>query len=76
MKYKGYTIMPAVKSGGKAGKGKNNTTSMQVRQEVPGGYLVKKNYVYNPTSHIEQNDAIAKCQAHVDKLVRGDKPKD
>lgn len=42
MKYKGYDIEDAKPSGGKAGRGKNKTTTLQVREPSPGGFLLKK----------------------------------
>jgi len=64
MNYKGYDIKPANTRGGKAGHGKNKTTTLQVREPSPGGFLLKKQIRYTT----DKAKAIQKAKDFIDTL--------
>lgn len=64
--YKGKIIFDS-DSHGSSCKGAKKTTGMQVRENVPGGYLLLKTFNY-PVGNIEaRNKVIAKCRAYIDE---------
>jgi hypothetical protein len=68
--YNGYRIGQATPSGGKAGRGCNVTSSIQVR--VPNGpdgsYPLKKEFRYRPADPATKFKAIDKAKAYIDSL--------
>ena len=71
MFYKGYYIVPS-KGGGKAGKGRNKTASVQVLKPVGNGNQMMKQVRYTVGDSDSQNKAIRKAIAKVDELTVGD----
>lgn len=71
MKYKGYDIEYAKPTGGKAGRGRNQSTTIQVREPAGGdggGYLLKKSYRCKG-GNLSKLAAIAKAKEFIDKLA-------
>jgi len=67
MKYGGYTIVPANARGGRAGRGHNATSTIQVREDVNDtSYLLKAQFRYTVDSTASRNRAIAKARLWVD----------
>lgn len=60
-----YYITEAQANGGKAGKGNNKTTSIQVRQQMQGGYLVLASYNYPIGDTAKRDKAIEKAKAYI-----------
>ena len=74
MKYKGYEIKCANPSGGKAGRGCNQTTTIQVEPFGADGYLLKKSFSFSTQDRMAEQMkivAIAKAKKFVDQLVEG-----
>jgi len=70
MKYHGFIIVRANGRGGKAGKGCNRTTSIQVRESLPlGGYVIVKQFRFGEGCD-SREVATAKAREHVDGLER------
>lgn len=68
--YKGYVIAEANKQGGKAGRGHNRTSTIQVRQPLQGdNYLLKKQIRYTTDSAASKEGAIQTAKQHIDTLV-------
>jgi hypothetical protein len=69
IQYKGYVIADASKSGGKAGRGKNSTSTIQVRDPLStGGYLLHHHFRYKVDSTESRERAVAKAHSWVDGL--------
>jgi hypothetical protein len=66
-KYRGYLIMES-SGGGKAGKGRNRTASIQVSEPAPHGCLVKKHFRYNVGDGESKGKAIEKAYSYIDDL--------
>lgn len=67
MNYKGFIIRNATLSGGKAGKGYNKTSTIQVREPIGGGdYLLKAQYRYTTGNQEQYTRAILKARNWVD----------
>lgn len=67
MKYKGYDIVTANQRGGKAGRGHNKTTTLQVREPTSGdGYLLKKQIRYRVGDGHGYGGALHKAKLWVD----------
>jgi hypothetical protein len=66
MKYKGYEITTASQRGGKAGRGRNKTTTLQVREPASGGYLLKKQIRYRVGDAHGYGGALHKAKLWVD----------
>ena len=60
-----YRIELAKQTGGKAGKGNNRTSTVQVRQVFDGGYAVAKQFRFVVGSQESLRMAIKKAQAWV-----------
>ena len=69
MNYKGYTIAESHKTGGKAGKGNNRTASIQVREEMGEGYLLKKAFSYSLDREGAKEEAIQKAKDYIDNSI-------
>ena len=74
MKYKGYDIKGANPSGGKAGRGCNKTTTIQVLEPLgaDGSYLLKKSFSFNTQDRMAEQlriVAVAKAKKFIDALV-------
>lgn len=70
--YKGYTITDARPTGGKAGRGRNRTTTLQVREEMNGGYLLRTSIRYAAGDKAARAVAVRKAKALVDGMAKGD----
>lgn len=69
MKYKGYEIVQANRRGGKAGRGCNKTTSLQIREPLMGtNYLLVKQIRFKLEHATSAVKAMAKAMAIIDKL--------
>jgi hypothetical protein len=66
MEYKGYTIKQASQTGGKAGKGNNKTSTIQVRQELKEGYLLRKQIRYKVDDPEGMKNAVQKAKDWAD----------
>lgn len=65
--YGGYEIAQSNGRGGKAGKGRNKTATIQVRESVrPGEYLLKAQFRYTVGNSQSQSNAHAKARAWID----------
>ncbi len=75
MKYKGFDVVLANPRGGKAGRGRNKTTTLQVREPFnsQGDYLLKKQIRFNVGTEEEtklaMRAAIKKATEFIDELV-------
>ncbi len=77
MDYKGYVIRQADSAGGKAGRGHNKTSTIQVREPMPDGYLLKKSFRWRVADRNSLNKAIEKAKKYVDdSLSKPTKQKD
>ena len=66
--YKGYEICDSNPTGGKAGKGKNITATIQIRDHnMSGGYLLKKQIRYTINKSDDRKKAIKKAREYIDK---------
>lgn len=72
MEYKGYTIVESERHG-KAVKGTKKTTSIQVREPMGNGYLLKKQISYPIHDYDKKQKAIEKAKKYVDEQVSGGK---
>lgn len=52
---------------GKASKGAKKSSSMQVRDNVPGGYLLLKTVSFKVGDEIGRLNAILKCRRYIDE---------
>lgn len=69
MEYKGYHIMESGDRGGKAGRGRGKTRSVQVREPLrPGEYLLKKQFSYPVDSFMKYLAATEKAKKFIDQL--------
>jgi len=68
--YRGYTIAEANKRGGKAGRNKNRTSTIQVRYPLGNGYLVKGQFRYMVGSRDEQIVAVEKARQRIDSFFQ------
>lgn len=75
MKYKGYEIKCANPSGGKAGRGCNKTTTIQVLEPFgEDGYLLKKSFSFSTQDRMAEQlkiVAMSKAKKFVDQLAEG-----
>lgn len=67
MNYKGYEICTANQRGGKAGRGRNKTTTLQVHEPSSGGSLVKKQFRYTVGNEHSYGGALHKAKLWVDE---------
>jgi hypothetical protein len=68
--YRGYTIAEANRRGGKAGRNKNRTSTIQVRQALSSGYLLKGQFRYTVGSRDEQIVAVEKARQRIDSFFK------
>lgn len=66
--YKGFVIKHARPSGGKAGKGRNKTTSIQVFKSN----MVRKSISYKKNDDNEYQLAVLKARDWIDKLLNSE----
>jgi hypothetical protein len=68
MRYHGYEIAASGRRGGKAGRGKNISATIQVREPLssPGACLLKKQFRYTVADSRSRKQAIVKALAWVD----------
>lgn len=64
--YQGHEICESDGRGGKAGRGKNKTASIQVRE---GHYWLKKQFRYKVGDPISKQNAVLKAKAWVDSVA-------
>lgn len=62
--YKGFEVCLADQAGGKAGRGKNITTTMQVFG--PGGHLILKSFRFNVGDAASRRNAVAKAKLFIE----------
>jgi len=78
MKYRGYVISESNDRGGKAGRGRNLTKTIQVQDHGPnspvGGYLLLKSIRYRLYEAGAKEKAIAKAKAFIDGECGGSLP--
>ena len=68
--YKGYVIAEANERGGKAGRGQNRTSTIQVREPLQGdNYLLKKQVRYTTVSSASKEGAIRTAKEYIDTLT-------
>lgn len=68
--YKGYVIAEADKRGGKAGRGHNRTSTIQVQKPLQGDtYLLEKQIRYTVMSAESKAGAIRTAKEYIDTLV-------
>ena len=70
MQYNGYEIKQAQKTGGKAGKGHNKTSTIQVQESVPAGYTIKKHFRYEVRNIASKQNAIQRAKDFVDQMIK------
>jgi hypothetical protein len=69
IEYNGYVIAEANARGGKAGRGHNRTSTIQVRQPLQGdNYLLKKQIRYTTVSKESKAGAILTAKQYIDGL--------
>lgn len=69
MQYKDYEISTSNQRGGKAGRGHNKTSTVQVRKPIPNGYLLEKAYRYRVGDAHGYSNALHKAKLWVDAKV-------
>lgn len=72
MYYKGYTIQDASPTGGKAGKGHNKTTSVQVLERHGEGFVKLWHTRYKVGDMAARGRAVVRCIEWVDKHMTGE----
>ena len=68
MYYKGYLLTNPKPTGGKAGKGRNKTSTVQIRETLKNGFLVIKSIRYNVNEPVSKINAISKAKKYIDGL--------
>jgi hypothetical protein len=67
--YKGYVIAEAKPQGGKAGKGHNRTSTIQVREPLQGdNFLLLKQIRYTTVSKESKEGAILTAKQYIDTV--------
>ena len=66
--YKGFWLF-FTQSGGKAGKGRNVTASIQVREKMGIRYLVKKSFRYTVNDTASKQRAVDKAKEFINQLI-------
>ena len=63
-----YFIRHARPTGGKAGKGRNKTTSFQITEYSESGYYVLKSYKFKVNDYGARAEALKKCLLFIKSL--------
>ena len=66
-KHLGYTVLYSNSTGGKAGKGLNKTSTLQVIEKIPPGYFIKKQFRFTVGNKESENKAIEKAKIFIKK---------
>lgn len=70
MDYKGYRIVNALPTGGKAGKGHNKTSTIQVLDRATGRYrTMLKMFRYTVAKPCDRDRAVSKAMAWIDERM-------
>ena len=64
--YGGYQLARSGTHGGKAGRGHNKTSTIQVREPAGDGYFLKTQFRYQTGNSRSESNAIMKARAWVD----------
>lgn len=68
-----FEIIRSRNSGGKAGKGRNETATIQVIEHLgSAGYLIRKSFRYKRLERGSRQRALEKAEAYLRKLKSGD----